>query len=454
MKRSRMNFRQFFETRTFKAVSALSMLLAACLLLAGCSWIASLVGSGSDSSADSSATSSSDSDSDSTDSATVKTPVISVSGSGIARTVTISCATSGAAIYYTTDGTTPTANSSQYGSGITIAGLGVSRTIEAIAIVDSNSSAVASSTVTIAAGSALSLSGTASVLAGSGDSAIVDGTGTAASFAMPAGITSDGTFLYVADSSDNGIRRINISTGETTTPFQTALSDITTDGIYLYGPSESGKTIQEISIASGEAATLAGSGSTGSDDGTGTAASFYDPFLITIYGDSLYVVDNYAIRRIVISSGEVSTLIGHITSTAQTNGTGDEVYLGSITSICADGSGNLYIIDNAYDQATATRTRLIRKINIDALTATTVLDVSASPYTCLYKLVCDGSCLYAADNETNEIFSISISSGSAAALVSSTAAANAGFGQITAMCSDGSSLFAGDQSAHKIFTIK
>ena len=63
-----------------------------------------------------------------------------------AQTVTISCATSGAAIYYTTDGVTPSASSTEYSAPITIS---KTTTIKAIAIKNNVSSSVASATYTI-----------------------------------------------------------------------------------------------------------------------------------------------------------------------------------------------------------------------------------------------------------------------------------------------------------------
>ena len=79
---------------------------------------------------------------------TVATPTFSPEGGEYtaAQSVTISCATDGASIYYTTDGSTPTNASTQYTEPITVSG---STTIKAIAYVGDDASSVASADYTI-----------------------------------------------------------------------------------------------------------------------------------------------------------------------------------------------------------------------------------------------------------------------------------------------------------------
>ena len=141
--------------------------------------------------------------------------------------------------------------------------------------------------------------------AGSGSATFANGTGTAASFYFPQGMTSDGTNLYVADTSNHRIRKIVIAT----------------------------KVVS----------TLAGSGTQGSDDGTGTAASFNKPMGITIYGNSLYVAERYnnKIRKIVISTGKVTTLAGSGIAGSD-DGTGTEATFNNPQGITSDGN-NIYV---------------------------------------------------------------------------------------------------------------
>lgn len=88
----------------------------------------------------------------------VSAPIFSPAGGTYttAQTVSISCSTSGAAIYYTTDGSTPSSSSTPYTGAITIS---KTTTIKAIAIKDGTRSNVSSATYTISSGGG-SVSGT------------------------------------------------------------------------------------------------------------------------------------------------------------------------------------------------------------------------------------------------------------------------------------------------------
>lgn len=81
----------------------------------------------------------------------VRAPIFSPAGGTYitAQTVSISCGTTGAAIYYTTDGSTPSSSSTPYTGAITIS---ETTTIKAIAIKDGINSSVATATYSIVSG--------------------------------------------------------------------------------------------------------------------------------------------------------------------------------------------------------------------------------------------------------------------------------------------------------------
>lgn len=121
--------------------------------------------------------------------------------------------------------------------------------------------------------------------------------------------------------------------------------------------------------SAGVTSVFAGSGTPGMADGTGTTAQFNQPYCITIDGaGNLYVGDriNHAIRKIT-AGGVVTTLAGNGTPGNQ-NGTGSAARFSEPLGITIDGSGNLYVAD--YINA------LIRKVT-PAGVVTTVTSVSA-----------------------------------------------------------------------------
>ena len=202
-------------------------------------------------------------------------------------------------------------------------------------------------------------------LAGSGAAGFTNGPGTSASFDSPNSIATDGTNLYVADSGNNVIREIVIATGQVTTlagsgtpgftngPGTSAAftfpDGIATDGTNLYVADSSNNAIREIVIATGQVTTLAGSGAAGFTNGAGTSASFNSPNSIATDGTNLYVADsgNNAIREIVIATGQVTTLAGS-GAAGFTNGAGTSASFNSPNGIAitvSTAGTNLYLAD-------------------------------------------------------------------------------------------------------------
>jgi sugar lactone lactonase YvrE len=229
--------------------------------------------------------------------------------------------------------------------------------------------------IVIATGVVSSLTGTPNTAMGVG---AADGAGTDASFNRPSGITTDGTNLYVADSTNNKIRQIVIATGVVSSLTGTANttmgagaadgagtdatfnwpSGITTDGTNLYVTDSQNNKIRQIVISSGVVSSLTGTANTamgaGAADGAGTDATFDWPYGITTDGTNLYVVDsnNNKIRQIVIATGAVTTLAG-TGAYGALDGAGTDATFREPSCITTDGS-SLYVGD--------TTSNLIRKI--------------------------------------------------------------------------------------------
>ncbi len=211
-----------------------------------------------------------------------------------------------------------------------------------------------------------------------------DGKGSSARFNRPYGIVADDGLLYVSDSNNHSVRQIDLDSGDVTTiaggvglvgyvdgPGKDARffipEGITTDGDNLYVADTHNHSIRKIDLETNIVTTLAGlSGSPGYIDDIGAKARFAYPKGITTDGHNLYVVDfgNHRVRKIVIATGVVTTLAdGANVADSSSSEKSKEVHFNYPTGITTDGR-YLYVVD--------TFNRTVRKISLANATVTTI----------------------------------------------------------------------------------
>jgi hypothetical protein len=174
--------------------------------------------------------------------------------------------------------------------------------------------------------------------------------------------------IFIADSTNSTIRQWNLTTGLVTTlagyPGAAGYADspyvptyfnqpegITTDGTYLYVADSGNNVIRRVTIIGGAVVTLAGNpAGSGWVDGTGSGALFTNPLGICYNSvdGSLYVADsgNSSIRHITNLTGATET--GVVTTTAGTPTSTTFTWPQGIVFDSANGL--LYVVDSGCDE--------------------------------------------------------------------------------------------------------
>jgi RHS repeat-associated protein len=214
--------------------------------------------------------------------------------------------------------------------------------------------------------------GAVSVLAGAGKQGFDDGTGTAAKFKDPRGIAFDETrgVLYVSDSGNHTIRQVGLDgkvktiagngkQGSTNGSGAAAQFNdprgltVGADGAIYVTDSKNNK-IRRVT-ADGVVTTFAGTGDKGSSitNGALLSATFNTPRAIIADGSDFWVADtkNNAIRK--ISGGQVTTLVSFPRTgdddDPDTAGDGDPKILNRPAGIVVDEAGFLIVADSEND---------------------------------------------------------------------------------------------------------
>ncbi len=228
---------------------------------------------------------------------------------------------------------------------------------------------------------------TSSLIAGGGlvnttgedDNGYKEGVGSAARFRHPGGIaiSPDSEYLYVTDSGNNRIRKINLSTERTTLiagsgdtgfidgsgssaefnkPFGLAIDS---SGRYLFVADTNNHAIRQIDLNDNSVTTVAGTGSAGYLDAVGTASVFSYPEYVKIdSAGNLYVTEVGSHRiRVIESDTLVTKLVSGSGTRGYLNGDRTEAEFNNLKGLLVDRQSDVLLVADSYND-------VIRQVDI------------------------------------------------------------------------------------------
>ncbi|MCW7487467.1 LamG-like jellyroll fold domain-containing protein [Leptospira meyeri] len=326
--------------------------------------------------------------------------------------------------------------------------------------------------------------------------AVATATGDVARFNGPKMITTDGSFVYVADTMNSVIRKVDKSNGTTTilaggntgggtvcpgtvttncqdgvgTAAQfNAITGLTTDGNNLFILEASGNRIRKVNLATSVVSTFAGSGSVGSTDHTsGILASFNNPSWISLYNGNLYIVDrsNCTIRVVNPITTSVSTLAGSATLCNFTNSPiGTNARFVSPIAVVGLG-GYLYVTDigvgggHKVRRIALTGTNAVDTIAGDGVQASTDGIGTAAQFNDPHGLTTDGTNLFISEWSGHKIRHLNLTTNKVTTLVGSVSgyADNTGGNGLLNfpgyLLSDGINIYIADTGNHSLRSLE
>jgi DNA-binding beta-propeller fold protein YncE len=195
---------------------------------------------------------------------------------------------------------------------------------------------------------------------GTGVAGAADGAFDKASFHRPQGLALSGDSLYVADTENHLIRRVDLKSRTVETVAGTG--EQTHDHLFKSGPARTsalsspwdlqlaGRTVYiamagphqiwKLDLDKNEVSRFAGSGREARLDGSLADAGFAQPSGMAVIGQTLYVADSESnvIRAIDLAEGNVKTIVGgDLFDFGDVDGAGDDVRLQHPLGLLADG---------------------------------------------------------------------------------------------------------------------
>ena len=194
------------------------------------------------------------------------------------------------------------------------------------------------------------------------------GPATAAQLYNPQAATLDGAgHLYIPDTTNHRVRKIDLATGVITTVAGTGVAGYNGDGVAataaqlnmpvalafdgagnLYVSDMSNRRVRRIDAATGLISTVAGTGAYGfgGDDGLATEAVLQDPHGLAFdAAGNLFIADSTSsrVRKVNAATGIITTVAGGGYPAIGDGGPATEAYLDYVSAIRFDKAGNLYV---------------------------------------------------------------------------------------------------------------